>query len=210
MPWECDPDGSVDNRDLPESVNKDTDSFAASIGLEVFGSVRFIDIVDALLEEYADVFSTELGIEPADLPPLDVEIDVKKWHCPKTKDVHVISLLKVNIQEIRRYIEKLLECGAISPVLNAPAYSQVLRVKKPDTAEKRLVLDYYRALNECVGHMNWPLPSVTLSYLVSQPIVPKRHSVSSSVRAYMKSRSAEEVFFFFWFCLPLTLRLLDT
>ncbi len=100
MPWEYDPDEGVDNRDLNESANKDTDSFAASLGLEVFGSVRFIDMVDALLAEYADVFSTELGIEPADLPPLDVEIDVKKYGiAPRTKDVRVISLLKVN----RRY-----------------------------------------------------------------------------------------------------------
>ncbi len=61
-------------------------------------------------------------------------------------------------QEIKRHLEKLLECGAISPVLNASAYSQVLLVSKPDTKEKRLVLDY-RALNECVAHMNWPLPN---------------------------------------------------
>jgi hypothetical protein len=104
MPWECDPDGGADNRDLPESADKDTDSFAASIGLEVFGSVRFIDMVDALLEEYADVFSTELGIEPADLPPLDVEIVVKNYGiAPRTKDVHVLSLLKVS----RRYVGTL-------------------------------------------------------------------------------------------------------
>ena len=158
MPWENDPDEGADNRDLNESANKDTDSFAASIGLEVFGSVRFIDMVDALLEEYADVFSTELGIEPADLPPLDVEIDVKKWHCPKNQG-RARNQSVEGQQEIRRHIEKLLDCGAISPVLHAPAYSQVLLVKKPDTDEKRLVLDY-RALNECVGHMNWPLPNI--------------------------------------------------
>ncbi len=64
-------------------------------------------------------------------------------------------------QEIKRHREKLLECcGAISPVLHASAYSQVLLVSKPDTKEKRLVLDY-RALNECVGHMNWPLPNIS-------------------------------------------------
>jgi hypothetical protein len=56
-----------------------TDSLAASIGLEVTGSAQFIDLVDALLEEYSVVLITiELGVEPADLPPLDVAIDVKK------------------------------------------------------------------------------------------------------------------------------------
>ena len=63
-------------------------------------------------------------------------------------------------QEIKRHLEKLLQCGAISPVLHASAYSQALLVSKPDTKEKRLVLDY-RALNECVGHMNWPLPNIS-------------------------------------------------
>ena len=135
-----------------------TDSFAASIGLKVTESAHFIDLVDALLEEYGDVFNTELGVEPADLPPLDVEIDVKKWHCPKNQG-RARNQSVEGQQEIRRHIEKLLDCGAISPVLHAPAYSQVLLVKKPDTDEKRLVLDY-RALNECVGHMNWPLPNI--------------------------------------------------
>jgi hypothetical protein len=46
------------------------------------------------------------------------------------------------------------------------AYSQVLLVSKPDTKEKRLVLDY-RALNECVCHMmNWPL--LNISHMVER------------------------------------------
>ena len=57
-------------------------------------------------------------------------------------------------------MEKLLECGAISPVLHASGYSQVLLVTKPDTKEKRVVLDC-GALNERVGHMNWPLPNIS-------------------------------------------------
>ena len=62
-------------------------------------------------------------------------------------------------QEIKRQLDKLLERGAISLVLHASAYFQELLVFKPDTKEKRLVLDY-RVLNECVGHMNWPLPNI--------------------------------------------------
>jgi len=120
MPWEKDPGGSVDI-DLHEGERKDTDSFAASMGLEVTGSARFIDLVDALLEEFSDVLNTELGVEPADLPPLDVEIDVKKWHCPENQG-HARNQSVEGQQEIRRHLEKLLDCGAISPVLHAPAY----------------------------------------------------------------------------------------
>ena len=91
------------------------------------GLARFVDLVDTLLEEYSDVFNTELGVEPADLPPLDVEIDVKKWHCSKNQG----HARNQSVEGRRRHIEKLM----------------------------RLVLDY-RALNECVGHMNWPLPNI--------------------------------------------------
>ena len=72
------------------------------------------------------------------------------------RDVRATNQWRDN-REIKRHLEKLLECGTISPVLHASAYSQVLLVSKPDTKEKRLVLDY-RALNECV---NWPLPNIS-------------------------------------------------
>ena len=94
--------------------------------------------------EFLNVFSTELSPEPADLPPLDVPIDTAKWHQPKNQGRPRNQSVEGQ-QEIKRHLEKLLECGAISPVLHASAYSQVLLVSKPDTKEKRLVLDY-RAL----------------------------------------------------------------
>ena len=106
--------------------------------------------------EFRDIFSTELNPEPAGL---DVPIDNTKWHRPKNHG-RLRNQSVEGQQEIKRHLEKLLECGAISPVLHASPYSQVLLVSKPDTKEKRLVLDY-RALNECVGHMNWPLPNIS-------------------------------------------------
>ena len=69
--------------------------------------------------EFRDIFSTELSLEPADLPPLDVHIDTaNKWHQPKNQGRprnHSIE----GQQEIKRHLEKLLECRAISPVLYA-------------------------------------------------------------------------------------------
>jgi hypothetical protein len=101
-----------------------------------------------------------LSPEPADLSPIDVPIDTAKWHQPKNQGRPRNQSVEGQ-QEIKRHLEKLLECGANSSVLHASAYSQVLLVSKPDTKEKRLVLDY-RALKECVGHiMNWPLPNIS-------------------------------------------------
>jgi len=154
MPWE-------DTR-LPEGAPSsagDAQSYAASIGLEISGSREFVTDACDLVLEFRDIFSTELSPEPADLPPLDIDIDTAKWHQPKNQGRPRNQSVEGQ-QEVKRHLNKLLECGAISPVLHAPAYSQVLLVTKPDTTEKRLVLDY-RALNECIGHMNWPLPNIS-------------------------------------------------
>jgi hypothetical protein len=150
MPWE-------EDKPLPEGVRSKAgyaSSYAASIGLEISGSKEFVTDACALVLEFRDIFSTELSSEPADLPPLDVPIDTAKCHQPKNQGRPRNQSVEGQ-QEIKRHLEKILECGAISPVLHSSAYSQVLLVSKPDTKEKRLVLDYC-ALNECVGHMNWP------------------------------------------------------
>jgi hypothetical protein len=124
----------------------------------------------------------ELSPESADLPPLDVPIDATKWHQPKNQGRPRNQSVEGQ-QEIKRHLEKLLECGAISPVLHASAYSQVLLVSKPDTKEKRLVLDY-RALNECVGHMNWPLPNI--SHMIERigALKPKKFARFDMIKGY--------------------------
>ena len=80
-------------------------------------------------------------------------------------------------------MEKLLECGAISPVLHASVYSQVLLATKSDTKEKRLVLDY-RALNECVGHINWRLPNI--SHMIERigALKPKKFAKFDMTKGY--------------------------
>ena len=69
-------------------------------------------------------------------------------------------------------------------MLHASAYYQVLLVIKPDTKEKRLVLDY-RALNECVGHMNWPLPNI-ISRMIERigALKPKKFAKFDMTKGY--------------------------
>ena len=93
------------------------------------GSDQFIADADVLIEEFRDIFSSDLGQEPADLPLLDVEIDTTKWHSPKNQG-RARNQSVEGQQEVRRHVELLLDCGAISPAMYAPAYSQVLLVKK--------------------------------------------------------------------------------
>jgi hypothetical protein len=136
MPWEED----MPLQDMPLLEGDSTkagnaSSYSASIGLEISGSREFVTDACALVLEFRDIFSTELSPEPADLPPLDVPIDTAKWHQPRNQGRPRNQSVEGQ-QEIKRHLEKL------------------------HTKEKRLVLDY-RALNECVGHMNWPLPNIS-------------------------------------------------
>ncbi len=76
LPWEND-------TPLTEGVTSKAGnalSYAASIGLEISGSREFVPDAYALVLEFRDIFSTELILEPADLPPSDVPIDTAKWH----------------------------------------------------------------------------------------------------------------------------------
>ncbi len=56
-------------------------------------------------------------------------------------------------------------------------------MSKPDTKEKRLVLDY-RALNECVGHMNWPL--LNISHMIERigALKPKKFAKFDMTKEY--------------------------
>ena len=132
--------------------------YASPRGSEVErGSKEFVTDACALVLEFRDIFSTELSPEPADLPPLDVPIDTAKWHQPRNQGRPRNQSVKGQ-QEIKRHLEKLLECGAISPMLHASAYSQVLLVSKPDTK---------KALSPglpCIERMRWPYELAITKY----------------------------------------------
>ena len=85
-------------------------SYTASIRLEISGSREFVTNACALVLEFRDIFSTELSSEPAHLPPLDIPIDTAKWHQPKTQGRPRNQSVEGQ-QEIKRHLEKLLECG---------------------------------------------------------------------------------------------------
>ena len=125
---------------------------------EVHGSPEFKAKIIALIREFSDVFSRELASEPADLPPLDVSVDKQKWEVPKNQG-RARPTSGQNQTELRRQLAILQSCKVIESITGVKAYSQVLLVKKPGTEEKRMCIDY-RALNECIGHMNWPLPNI--------------------------------------------------
>ena len=65
-------------------------------------------------------------------------------------------------------------------------------MSKPDTKEKRLVLNY-RALNEWVGHMNWPLPN--FSHMIERigALKPKKFANFGMTKGYWQLELASAV-----------------
>ena len=111
MPWE-------EDFSFPEGVKSkagDASYYATSIGLEISGSEEFVTDACDLVSEFRDIFSTELSPEPADLPLLDVPIDTAKWHQPKNQRRPRNQSVEGQ-QEIKRHLEKLLECASTTCV----------------------------------------------------------------------------------------------
>ena len=72
--------------DRESPMTEEDGSFAASIGLKVTGSAKFLEETNVLLEEYNTVFSTGLGSKPEDLPLLDVIDDANRGRAQNHSD----------------------------------------------------------------------------------------------------------------------------
>jgi len=53
----------------------------------IFGSEELQSDLRTLCEEYKDIFSTELRPEPALIPPMELNVDIKKWEDERIADL---------------------------------------------------------------------------------------------------------------------------
>jgi hypothetical protein len=110
-----------------------------------------------LCNEFRDIFSTELPVSPASIPPFELNVDDTKWKLsrnwtpPRPQST-------ANQADIVRQLAKLEEQGIIKKS-NAAYCSQVLMVPKPD-GSKRMCIDF-RNLNDCTEDASWPIPKIT-------------------------------------------------
>jgi hypothetical protein len=110
----------------------------------------------ALLEEFPDIFGTELRTEPADLAPMEIEIDLDKWQTSKNR-LPPRAQTRAKEYEIERQLNKMIANNIIKPS-QAAYYSQVHLAPKPN-GKWRFCLDYIR-MNDCCTPMGWPIPNV--------------------------------------------------
>ena len=135
------------------------DNILDLITIETDDELRYND-VRALLEEYRDIFSETLPEEPADLPPLELEIDRSLWEQPK-HHLPPRAQTPSNQVEIQRQLD-LYKKQNIIRSSNAPYYSQVHLAEKPPkgSGKKRFCIDFV-LLNLCTKTVEkWPLPNI--------------------------------------------------
>ena len=110
-----------------------------------------------LAEEYRDIFSLELGPQPASVPPLKLTVDEAKWRVKRNRlPARPISHQKSEV--LKKYLDQMLEQGVIQPS-GATEYSQTIMVPKKEPNDWRVVHDF-RPLNEASEGVYWPLPNI--------------------------------------------------
>jgi transposase InsO family protein len=115
----------------------------------------------ALCLQHKDVFSTTVRKEPANVPAFEPVIDREKWQSPKNR-------LPPRIQgptkqaEIIKQVHEMRDNNVIIPS-QATHYSQVLLTIKPN-GKWRFCIDF-RALNECMKAMGFPIPNIREMFL---------------------------------------------
>jgi len=127
---------------------------------KVHGTPDFILKVNTLNRKY-DVFSTSVRAEPADVTPMEVNVDLNMWNKPANAGPPRKQSL-VKEKAIIGQVTPLLSSRVIQPSTQ-PYYSQVHMVPKvtspTEPADFRFCVDL-RGLNNCTENISWPLPNI--------------------------------------------------
>ena len=163
-----DVENSEENEDLISQIVSRIDSTDPTFATEIH----------TFLQDYRDLFSRKLNAIPANLPPLAIEVDSKKFMTKQSQGPP-----RMMTAEKERHIEKFIAEGLESKIIrasNAAHYSQVHLVAKPmnikpnqdihmkdtntvatsDPKKWRTTIDY-RYFNQCITPQHWPLPNIS-------------------------------------------------
>ena len=110
-------------------------------------------------EKHKQVFSTDLRSEPADLPPMEIEVDHAKWEKLKTNRLPARVQTVTKQQETQRQVEVMEELNVVKSEPLAQRYSQVMLTPKPN-GKWRFAIDYEPLNSALVMAESWPLPNI--------------------------------------------------
>jgi Reverse transcriptase (RNA-dependent DNA polymerase) len=137
-------------------INPFPDTYPLSL-IHIAGETDQQNKLRLLCNEFRDIFSNELPVSPANIPPFDLTVDDTKWKVSRNR-TPPRPQSAANQADIARQIAVLEKQGIIEKS-NAAYYSQVLMVPKPD-GTKRMCIDF-RNLNDCTEDASWPIPHIT-------------------------------------------------
>ena len=140
----------IDSFPLSEEKSNNTIKF------KVLGPPSLQTKLNKLLQQNITVFSLEVKITPAILPPLDLQVEMQQWD--KNENSLPPRVLSANKQlAVHEMVYKLLRLKVIR-ASQAHRYSQVTLVPKTDSSW-RMCIDY-RRLNRITNGLGWPLPNI--------------------------------------------------
>jgi uncharacterized protein YaiI (UPF0178 family) len=146
----------VSSSNLPLDLGDSKESIS-NIPTDIHGDAELRERLINLCHRYEEIFSREVRPTPADIPPLEIDVDLLKWHRNSNRAPPRPMTISKQL-ELRKQIEKLLKLNVIERS-TAPFYSQVLLIPKPNN-KWRFCLDY-RNLNDATSYTSaWPLPNI--------------------------------------------------
>ena len=127
----------------------------------VEGSNWFKQQFDNLYNKYSYIFVSSLDGEPANLPPMKLNVDESKW-CKPINSTSPRPQSRLKCEEIKKQIDKLSSGSHPKIRKSTQAYtSQVHLARKPhsDPPAYRMCIDY-RNLNDATYTIKWTIPLI--------------------------------------------------
>jgi hypothetical protein len=158
LDYEDDPD-DVQWPDDPFELSAETKSADDLLAMiNICGSPSLQRKIGAVCREFIDIFSEAVRPEPANVPPMELKVDMAKWQTNRHR-LPPRPQTRTKMQEIERQVKKLLDLKVIEPSA-AAEHSQVHLVPKPTPGDWRFCLDFVE-LNDCTeGTEGWPIPNI--------------------------------------------------
>ena len=124
---------------------------------KVYGTPTEVRNTIKLLQEYKHIFSTELRPEPANIPPMEIPVDVEMWEAARANKLPPRPQSILKQRETVRQIE-IMKKHKVVRDSKASRYSQVMLTPKPNDKWRFCVA--FDDLNRCSKSMGWPIPNI--------------------------------------------------
>ena len=122
-------------------------------------SKSFAKKMEKICTAHLPVFNTKLNVQPANVPPMELEVDDAKWKVPANQGPPR-NQTHLKQQAVKKAINEMCGINVISPTDMAEYYSHPHLVPKPPpSTDWRFAIDF-RGLNLASGGCGWPIPNI--------------------------------------------------